>query len=211
MTKQADGVAMYQALMSVRRLHAEVALLLRTCDDHLRTLGYRPRKDNTALAELSYSVVLPDRWTPEYAFRLYQPPKDHPDRLVFVSVVLCPRQPEAHRRPFVEPLVSAGWVRFRDDKVQPQAWAPKMIGWTDCPRDGSPARWVNSAGTPNGWGWEETWCLALPLVRVSDSEKLVQDVLKPLTDSLVPARTPLGPEEVVAAAVAVGDEVGPPD
>lgn len=137
------GPDIYTALLSVRRLHQQVALLLRTADAHMvGEEGFQALCGATALADGTSSIHQPDKWLPNTAFRYYQR-KGAEDIVAFASVIMCPRGPEHHKLGWTEPLVSAGWLRLAEPvtKWNQYGWA-NMIVWTDVPRDGTLSRWV---------------------------------------------------------------------
>ncbi len=180
-----SGPDIYTALLSVRRLHQQVALLLRTADAHLiGEAGFRALCGATALADGTASIHHPDKWLPNTAFRYYQR-QDAEDIVLFASVIMCPRGPEHHKRRWVEPLVSAGWLRLAEPatKWNQYGWA-NMIVWTDVPRDGTLSRWVAPGGQPHDNGSLEQRCLAVPLVEITTTEALVDRVLEPVIASL---------------------------
>ncbi len=181
-----DGPALYSALKQVRAFHESVALLLRTADgwlgQHERALAAIHR--STALYGGTASLDQPGAWLPHLAFRYYAVPSA-PDVVAFVSVIMCPRHPGGHARPFTEPLVSAGWMRFTTvpDPFRSYWWAG-MLTWSDVPRDGTVAAWAAPDPASADHDMVESRVLGVPLVRLADSVALVSEVLAPLVDSL---------------------------
>ena len=179
------GPDIHAALLSVRRFHEHVALLLQTADAHMLENGFKKKYGNTTLAEGSGSLDQPIKWMPHTAFRFYSRKKGATDVVVFASVIMCPRGPESHARPWKEPLVTAGWLRLAKpvSKWNQYGWA-NMIVWTDVERDGTLSRWIPPGGKPCENGSLEQRCLAVPLVEITSTEGLAQRVLAPVIKSL---------------------------
>jgi hypothetical protein len=138
----------------------------------------------TALADGTASIHQPDKWMPNTAFRYYTK-KGLENTVVFASVIICPRGPEHHVRPWVEPLVSAGWLRLAAPPgTWNRYWWANMITWTGVDRDGTLSRWAASDGKPCENGSLEQRCLAVPLVEITTTDALVGRVLAPVIASL---------------------------
>lgn len=180
-----DGPALMEALQGVQQLYAQVALLLRTADEHLvgeaRLAGMGWSR---ATGEGSASMNDPAGWLPSYVARFFY--TEDPHVIAFVSVCLVDRPGDRFVRPFTEPLVSAGWVRFEAPAPRPWRafWWAKMPHWTDHPRDGTMSRSTGLAGQPDANGAVEQRCLALPLVEISTTQQLIRRVLEPMVATL---------------------------
>jgi len=180
-----NGPDIHEAMLSVRRFHQQVALLLRTADGHmLGERGFKPLCGASALAYGSASIHHPDQWMPNLAFRFYTRERS-PEIVTFVSAILCPRGADSHVRRYTEPLVSAGWVRFAAAPASWNGyWWAGMITWTDVPRDGTLSHWRAEEGSPDKNGSLEQRCLGVPLVEITTTEGLVSRVLEPVVESL---------------------------
>lgn len=178
------GPDIHAALVSVRRFHRQVALLLRTADAHMAENRLQGLCGATSISDGTASIHLPDKWMPNTAFRFYSR-KGAADTVVFVAAIICPRGPESHVRPWREPLISAGWVRLAKapSKWNQYGWA-NMITWTDVAWDGTLSRWMPPGGKPCENGSLEQRCLAVPLVAITSTEELVRSVLDPVIASL---------------------------
>jgi hypothetical protein len=182
------GQDLYKALMDVRALHEQVALLLRTADAYLtdKGRGFKPMSGSTAAAEGSASIHHPELWQPHTVFRFYRPPVDAEHVAAFVSVLLCPLAAERQKVDFTEPLVSAGWVRYPGPVADANIyWWSRLATYTQNARDGvAQHHWISEDGTSSRHGNIEQRCFALPLMQVENSSILVGEVLKPLIASL---------------------------
>ena len=181
-----SGIEIHQALLSVRRLHGQVALLLRTTDAQL--IGehdFQSWTNSTCKDYGSALVESPDEWMPSTVFRFYKLPSGTKDIAAFVSVIICPRYPERHAVAYKEPLVSAGWVQLAAPVDTWDAsryfWA-SMITEADVARDGRPFRWRQEA--PDAKGAVERLCFAVPLVEITSTEQLIARIVDPLRSSL---------------------------
>lgn len=176
-----DGNSIYAALLDTRAFYRHIAQLLRSADTFLADSEMELERlcGSAALAEASPSLHQSDKWLPNMAFRFYKVPGEK-HRVAFVSIILCPRHPEMHVRPFEEPLVCAGWFTF-DKPVS--SWT--RYGWAgvitraNVPRDGTLHREES-----RNEGCVEEACFAVPLAQVTTSEELETLVLQPLADAL---------------------------
>jgi len=182
-----DGPAMLNALRDVQRLNQQVAQLLKTAEQYLvAESNLRSVKGTRAAGRGSTSLNDPIAWTPGYAARFLLTPDPH--IITFVSVVLVDRPNDSFARPFTEPLVSAGWLRF-ESAVDPNwrhwGWA-KMAHWTDHPPDGTMSDRVIPKPQQDESGCSRQRCASLPLVSVRSAPQLIEGLLEPLLASLPP-------------------------
>ena len=188
-----DGRQTYEALLSLRRFHQEVALLLATADGLMEELGFRPHPavGNTANAYGSASINVPKGWSPEFLFRWYGIP-EREDLAAFISVLLCPRKPDGVMMNDQEPMVSAGvahWKGSAPKSAFPYHYA-RSLWWADVPRDGSFHPQSEERPTESV---PQMFVMGLPLATIATSELLRSRVVQPLRDHLV---TLIGTAEV---------------
>ncbi len=182
------GQDLYKALKNVQTLYEQVALLLQTADAYLtdKDHGFKRLFGSTALAEKSGSIHHPDSWLPHTAFSFYRPPLDTDRIAAFASVIMAPVNVEQYKVKFIEPLISAGWVRYPGPAAKENVyWWSRLILYTDTPHDGvAQHHWISEDGKPSQHGNVERLCFALPLMQVKNSAALVERVLDPLIKSL---------------------------
>lgn len=171
-----SGVDIHRAVSSIRQLHRQVALLLQSADQYLVDERGYAIMVNACRDYGSANVDSPDEWMPNLVFRFYKPKPADASVVAFVSVILCPRAPEAHAVPYTEPIVSAGWVRFAEP---PNGFDAKRYFWASIitearvPRDGTVHR-ARGEGTK---ACLEYGCFAVPLVSIGGTDDLVGRVL----------------------------------
>lgn len=175
------GPRMWEAMRSIRALHRQVAALLGDATEHLARTGY-PRLPVSPVASLSYTLERPHRWLPP-AVCVFHGHPTRADAACFVSVLLAPRGPEHHARPFTEPLLSVGWLRF-DRPVTTKGLVKYEMCWpilnADVDRDGTWATGERIALAPPSV--VDQACMARPLVDVDSTATLVRDALEPLIE-----------------------------
>jgi hypothetical protein len=81
-----DGEKILKFVKEIRKLCHNMSLLLMTVDEQMGSKDWE-KAGNTAIADSSASVDIPERWFPENIFRFYINTK-YPNILVFVSILL---------------------------------------------------------------------------------------------------------------------------
>jgi hypothetical protein len=173
------------AVKQFRELYKQIALLLQTADEHMVSRGWEERGSQCVSG--SNALKNPREWVPTLIFRMYNGRGNRKNVVAFVSVILSDIPYEADG-PVKEPLVSSGWFEYEVGRK-----AEKGVdgyGWTSChleiPNrrdDGrvittSDKRWLE----PERWSVVRFSSLAVPLVKIQNSDDLLQRVMKPVLD-----------------------------
>lgn len=189
-----DGPAIWATMKSVRELHRSVSALLVDASAFLTQQHGMASAGTACLSYGTYQVNLPDLWMPSTLFRFFWP-QDRREVLAWVSVVLAPRHPEYHLRPFTEPIASAGWARFGSPILLSNTvyGMASLIAGADCDRDGSWAgrSKIKDQALPNLLDYD---CLGVPLVRLVDRQSLVDLLCRPMAEAV--ATLPSSPTTV---------------
>lgn len=179
-----DGEAILETLRRLRKMHEDIALLLRTACSQMEPQGWEPI-NNTATCYGSNSIHVPQGWMPVEAFRLMTHPAK-PNLLAFVGVLLDHLE-EPHL--LTEPLVTAGWLDYGKNGpvgVNYHYWYCRVHLWMPGRKDdGALLTALHDQAWPD---WKQEWhsatSLALPLTAVSDADVLFARVVQPLLKSL---------------------------
>lgn len=103
-----EGEIILKAVKQIRQLCEQISQLLSSADGQITKTGWN-NESNYAIAEISYSILNPEKWIPIMAFRYYKH-KEHPNLLAFVSILL---DDEWYREYSIkEPLVTAGFFDY---------------------------------------------------------------------------------------------------
>lgn len=168
------GKTIVVAIRSLRKFHADVALLLRTADGPLENAGWKPcskKAPNTATSDGSASINEPHKWMPHYTCRFYENDK-RPDIALFISVIMDNLQDP---RLVTEPLVSAGYLRYDAEVTNWEWWYCTVASWSpEIVPDGVPheLKPVHLPKAEETYGVKGGKVLARPLVDVENGDKL---------------------------------------
>jgi len=179
-------------MMGVTRMFKDIALLIRTADEHLQGLlpKFEPLGDSAVIVEPSTSISFPSKWVPEMVSKIYRHPEDRDHTVAFVSVMLMVRDPGLYTCPhsFSYPLVSAGWVKFKENiNLGCRTWVPKMILWSDTQRDGNTGHCkLFSIENTEKYGRLKERCMAMPLASIGSSDELITKILNPFVEKMWP-------------------------
>lgn len=171
-----EGPKIIRVLSQVRRLYAEVALLLQTADKAMAERGWRIAKsDSRALYETSNSIDRPQQWMPWEVYRYYRH-DDHPSTLASLTVLLDDGQSE-----FLEPLITGSVIEFEDAQTASghAYWAGAFFRTLLKKEPDGRAVEVQRELLDKGWDFEfrKARCFAYPLVTVTSEEVLRQKVV----------------------------------
>jgi len=122
-----NGELILKLFNQVRQVCEQVALLLQTADDLMSKSNWKS-ETNTALHNLSWSILNPAQWIPTVVFRFYKH-KDYPKRLAFVSVLLDNDWEKYYT--IKEPYVTAGFFDFGEAEANLQGdyWYSQYFGY----------------------------------------------------------------------------------
>ncbi len=179
-----DGKNISGMVAQMRKLCAQIALLLRTANDMMKEKGWECVSNATA--DASYSLSKPRWWIPQY-FCQYWTNKDNSGKLSFVSIILDNRDNESSIQ-IKEPLLMAGWFDYGpgsevgDWKSEYCTYHVYMPGRKD---DGTPL----FADPKKAWPEEKypfirISTFGVPLITVTDTESLKSRIIDPLLKGL---------------------------
>jgi len=110
-----EGKTIKEIFNQTRGIFKDVSLLLRTVEEQMTKEEWEA-PTTTATAGGSSAIQNPDAWLPYEVFRFFYNNEEHPNFLVFVSVLLdTPRKKEYE---IDEPLITAGFFDFGKTKVE---------------------------------------------------------------------------------------------
>jgi hypothetical protein len=171
---------MLAAIRDMKRLFADLSLLLRSADEPFKKYGWLPvqKNANVATTDNSAAVYAPERWMPYYAFRYFES-KDRPHAFAYVSVLLDDLDNPDR---LSEPLGSAGIVQHGEGGHGWSYWyARAALFVPGVPQDG---RRVEVDVKPFDREFvAKAEVLALPLVEVPDAQAVATKLLAPLFGS----------------------------
>lgn len=170
------------------KLYKQGQLLLLDSDKLMGERGWIPRHSN-AIAELSYSMNAPQRWFARWAMRFYTPAATEAkelliDRILFVSIHFTSDLGSGFETNVDEPLVCAGRLIY--EKPMTDEEASQTYDYWMC------KYWFTSKPHDTLEGWRKTgqsrWyenlkgseTFAVPLYKITSSEKLKELVINPL-------------------------------
>jgi len=173
---------------SLAKLYKQGQLLLMDSDRLMRERGWTPGHSN-AIAELSNSIDVPQRWFARWAMRFYTPAVTEVqeqliDRILFVSIHFASDVGSSMESSVDDPLVCAGRLIYEKPMTEKEAgqtydyWMCKywfvgkphdtLEGWN---KTGQSRWYKNLKGS-------ETF--VVPLYQITSSEKLKELVIDPL-------------------------------
>ena len=175
MSDDIDGIQ--AAIRSLRKVHEDIALLLRTAEEQMGSQGWRP-SEPSCMRDTSSNLKTPWKWMPTHVFLFMTNPECR-GVLAFVTVIL---DDPNHLDHVEQPLVSAGWLERPDGKLEGKAEYAychchlRMPGRTD---DGRVV--TASADELRDVGqFTRATTLAVPLMSLHNVDDLNSRVVKPL-------------------------------
>jgi hypothetical protein len=138
----------------------------------------------------SNALKNPTEWLPTLIFRMYNGKHDRKSLVSFVSVFLSdPSCTEAEGH-VDEPLVSAGWYDYGVGRRAPKGldgwwWTSYHLDHVNRKDNGEiittdDKKWLE----PEKWDVVRFSSLAVPLVKIQNSDDLLQQVIKPVLDHI---------------------------
>ena len=178
------GKDMLSAIRQVRKLHGQVALLLRAADTMMDKAGWERAGGNMAVTGCSTMIYDSKHWAPEGAFSFYRRPA-----CPHVLALVCVLFDDVEKDRIDEPLACAAWFDYGPDGEVDNHWDywyyrhHLTVGKRE-----SPGQWVEAETDPR-WtmaehGVKKTHTMALPLVAIKDSDELAEHVVKPLLSDI---------------------------
>lgn len=167
-----EGQNILKLVKQARKLCEQVAMLLRTADEQMSKSDWNP-ESNSALSDLSYSILNPTAWIPIIAFRFYRH-EDYPNRLAYVSALLDDHWYREYT--IAEPLVTAGFLDSGQTEFSDtENWYARYYGHLskhhNLKADGQPFRFDRAMLPPNLQGkFENGMVFAVPLVSITSAD-----------------------------------------
>ena len=183
-----DPVTIRSAIVYVREIFEQVALLIQTADSILAPHGFT-KTGTRNVVDTSSTVAEAKRLVPGDVFRFYVA-SNTPRVLLFVCVLLDDRSGEY--LPMPECLVTAGAFIHRQDKWSNdwEYWWARWHGFHDPRHDDGRVQRVRPSEWNDGkeYPFEELLTVGRPLPEITDAQKL-EALLAPLVQGLAPWRT----------------------
>lgn len=197
MTDTTDqGRTILEVVNSMRRVYADVATLLGTVEDLMGAAEWEPATDATCWTDTSFSLRLPDRWSPREVFRFFK--TDNARTVLVVVSVLLENRRDKGTRPFEEPMVETTWFDFAPEEPGPQSkkWKWWYSRWHSFLDGYDPEVWVRNSvedfpekeRVAESYQFKTVSSRVVPLARVTDAEVLKSLVVQPLLDDLAAQR-----------------------
>lgn len=181
-----DGEKILKFVKEIRKLCHNMSLLLMTVDEQMGSKDWE-KAGNTAIADSSASVDIPERWFPETIFRFYKNTK-YPNILVFVSILLDDIEYYAkYPEEIKEPLITAGYFDCGEgEKVEHwEYYYAKCYGDTENRIDDgriyqSKENWKEEWGET--YNFQSYKCFGIPLISITNASDIESKIIKPLVE-----------------------------
>jgi hypothetical protein len=173
------------AVRQMTKLYESISLLLKSAEEELNAMGWEAT-NNLVMGEGSGAINGFRRWAPHYLFR-FLPAKTEPKQMVFLSVVLDDIN---DANAVTEPVFGIGWFKYKPGAEKADVcWRhAKQLPLKMDPLGQAPASWqeldLKDVAEAEAFGIVEAKIFAVPLVSVTDSDQLLEQLVKPLAEKL---------------------------
>lgn len=186
-----NGEAVIALVKQMRKLCAQISLLLRTVDEQMAELDWN--SFGPGISDSSSSILNPERWIPICIFRFYvhkDYPQKYPNRLAYVSVLIDDHWDRKYT--IKEPLITAGFFDYGTAEVG-ENWDyhyARYFGYlskeNDLEPDGEAFNFDNTKVSADIQGkfkkiFEKGNVFAVPLISITNAD----DVKSKITDKLI--------------------------
>lgn len=163
----------------MKKLFLDIALLLKTADEHMKKMGWTSRS-NTCVS-MSYTLDMSSYWFPKFAFRFYKN-DGYKHILPFITVVFDDREEDTYVE---EPLLTAGWHDYGKGNEVGQNYELDYANWhiymPERRDDGTLVVVDPRQEWPQyNYSVQKTTTMAIPLTSITNAEQLKARIIDPL-------------------------------
>jgi hypothetical protein len=181
-----DAENILKLVKQMRELFGQISLLLRTANEQMAKADWNS-EGNTALVDLSWSIMNPTQWIPTNVFQFYRH-KGHTNRLAYISVLL---DDDLYGRYTIkEPLVTAGFLDYRQAEISDdEYWYARYYGYLskdhNLKADGQHFHFDKAMLPTDLQGrFEDGEVFAVPLTSITNANDVEQQITKRLLELL---------------------------
>jgi hypothetical protein len=184
-----DGKNILKMIKQNKKLFEEMALLLKTSDEQMQKNGWEA-DGSGAIYDMSKSLNDPQRWLPNYLFRIYFN-SEYENILAYVSILLDDDVYGGYEDIITEPLITAGYFDYGEgNKVEEyQQWFTKWYGFWMEKRREDEIIYEDKKNWKKEWeerfpkddvDFEHYRCFGIPLTSITNTSELESKIVNHL-------------------------------